>query len=338
MCVGGASLGASAGSAIDQRRGVDRRPRPVVTPSTRASAICASVTACLRLDEPRLRRGALRVGPRGFGPGPQLVVDQGVDRARQEIAAIDIGLQRRHRALGADDVEECGADGGLDVEPRQCFVGPRTGHRGFGAGDGGADEGRSRTAPTRTARPSRFPRRCRRTPTAAPDRTSPESPTAAAPGRRCCWPCRGSICQSESSLGRYADFATLTPARRCVDLLERRTHRRIVIDGVLQRLLQRQTHRRQLLAAASALPGLRQRRDTATSRSRASAAIESSEPLHAHHWCSNISPNSSCTRCRPIASAFRPAGVARYTPPVAAAVEGQAGSQVPCRSMPCRMG
>lgn len=53
-------------------------------------------------------------------------------------------------------------------------------------------------------------------------------------------------CQSESSLGQYADFATLI-MRSNVELLERRTHPWIVIDGVLERLIQRQTRRWRLL-------------------------------------------------------------------------------------------
>jgi hypothetical protein len=39
--------------------------------------------------------------------------------------------------LGADDVQEGGANRGLDIEPGQRFGGARTSHRGFGAGDGG---------------------------------------------------------------------------------------------------------------------------------------------------------------------------------------------------------
>src|SRR3954466_10141207 len=56
--------------------------------------------------------------------------------------------------------------------------------------------------------------------------------------------------------------------------------------------------------------------------------LESSVPLLRHHLCSNISPNSSCTRCRPIASAFRPAGVARYTRRFPSRVQSRAGPKV----------
>ena len=47
-------------------------------------------------------------------------------------------------------------------------------------------------------------------------------------------------CQSESSRGQYADLGHGDAGGRRVDLLERRTHRWIVIDGVLKRLLQGQ--------------------------------------------------------------------------------------------------
>ena len=87
----------------------------------------------------RVRAAAqFRVGPRRFGAGPQLVVGEGVRRAGEHLAALHIGIGRGERLLGADDGEECDADGILHREARQPLVGASAGDARFCLADHGA--------------------------------------------------------------------------------------------------------------------------------------------------------------------------------------------------------
>ena len=210
-CVVRGSGGRVGRKAIDERRRINGDTASRHTQHARQRNL-RQCDGLLRLYQACLSGGALGVAPRCFGPRPQLIVHEGVDRARQEIPTIDIGLERRHRPLGADDVQERRADRGLDVEPRQRVARARTGDGSFGAGDCGLTKAEVERLPRERARPSRSPTRCRRTPPEGPDRTSRESPTAAAPGRRCCWRCRGSTARANRA-------AASTP-------ISRRRHRR----------------------------------------------------------------------------------------------------------------
>ena len=67
--------------------------------------------------------GQFRVGPRRFGAGPQLVIDQGVDSSGEHVPALDVRIRRRQRPLSAHDVEECTADRILYPESRQPLGG-----------------------------------------------------------------------------------------------------------------------------------------------------------------------------------------------------------------------
>ena len=209
------------------------RPRPSSRQARRASEICpasrpaapesaASAPRRVRRRSARLRRPAAADCRRAYGP-----------RRAEDVPAVDIGLQRVHGPLRADDVQKCRADGGLDVEPRQRLAGTRTRDRRLGADDRRLDEGRSRTVPRRTARPLRFPTRCRSTPSG---RTGPDIAGITDCGRT--WPkmllaVPRFDCHRESSRGRYADFATLTPAVEALTCSSAARTRRIVIDRVL---------------------------------------------------------------------------------------------------------
>ena len=96
MLVAPAAAEASAGATLSSSLAAfDRSPAPSVTPSTRASVVCASVTACRAWISARLRGGAFGVGARRFGARPQLIVHQRVRRASEHLAAIHIGLRPR---------------------------------------------------------------------------------------------------------------------------------------------------------------------------------------------------------------------------------------------------
>ena len=143
--------------------------------------------------------------------------------------------------------EEGGADRGLDVEARQCFVRARTSHRRFGTGDARRDEGRNRTGSHENSAPVALPQTL---PLDADVRTGPDIEGITDCGST--WPkmllaVPRFDCQSESSRGRYAGFRNADAGGRRIDLLDGRLHRWIVIDGVLQRLVQRQHRRWSLL-------------------------------------------------------------------------------------------
>ncbi len=161
-------------------------------PSTCASVVCASDQRLPGLDGARLRRGALGIGARRLCARAQLIVDERVRRRASTSRRSTSACGGDDRLLRAHDAEERGADSILHGEPRQCLYSARARTTaGFRLAHAWRREGRSRTAPTRTSPPPHSPRRCRPTRTAARDRRSRESPTAAAAGRRCCWPWRG---------------------------------------------------------------------------------------------------------------------------------------------------
>jgi hypothetical protein len=85
--------------------------------SDQPSLLCA--------NQPRSRRGALGIGPRGVGARPELVVDQRVNHAPEDVTAVDVGLRRCDGTLSGQRVEKRGADGALHVEARERLARPR---------------------------------------------------------------------------------------------------------------------------------------------------------------------------------------------------------------------
>jgi hypothetical protein len=77
----------------------------------------------LRLNQTRLRRGALCFGARRLRSWPQLVVDQCLDGTAKHVAALDVGLQRSRRPLRAHDGKERIGDRDLHFEFRQRLAG-----------------------------------------------------------------------------------------------------------------------------------------------------------------------------------------------------------------------
>ena len=120
---------------IDKSRGINRHRATRHTQHARQRNL-RQRDSLLRLDQTCLCRGALRITARRFRARAQLIVDKSVNGSREEIATIDIGLERRHGTLSADDIQEGSANGGLNVEPGQRFGGACTSHRGLGADDG----------------------------------------------------------------------------------------------------------------------------------------------------------------------------------------------------------
>ena len=186
-------------------------PRPVprrrATPPRPAGVDCRP--ACAR--RARARRGAPR--------RPAAAATACSARPRRQ-------KRRAHRAL--------------HVEPRQRFVRARARRRPLPRRARSHREDRSRTAPTKTARRRRCPRRCR---LEADGSTGPEIAGMTDCGST--WPkmllaVPRFDCQSASSRGQIAGLRDADARGRRVHLLERRLDRRIVLDRVLQRLFQRE--------------------------------------------------------------------------------------------------
>ena len=292
----GSASNRSPASIVDRRRSDSQHPRqrrsaPASAPPAPGSAASARRRArrrCATLRRPAAagcRRACGRSAPARRG-----------DR--------DPPARRRPPAAAATTSRNAAPTARLDLEARQRLARARAGDRGFGARDGRRRAGRNRTASQENERAGR----------AAPDAAGRrrrqhgpghrrESPTAGRPGRRCCWPSRGSTARASPAAADRRTCATSTPA---VDALHLLRAPRAPSDSARRRTGCACSS----VSAAAAACAAAERRGSQHEDQRSTGS--SVERCHVSP-CSNISPNNSWTRCRAITSALRPAGVARYT-------------------------
>ena len=169
--------------------------------------------ACRAWISARLRGGALGVGARRLGARPQLIVDERVGGAREHARGDRRRPARRRRPAARRRRPETPR---RRASARRDASAPRRRARARRAASALGDRRLAQTEVERLPREQRARR-------AAPDaagrrrrqhraRTSRESPTAAAPGRRCCWPCRDSTARANRVAADRPTCATLTPA------------------------------------------------------------------------------------------------------------------------------